>query len=121
MKGNSPLLLILFLVISLLLSEERILVHGGGPSPSECTEERRLGVNACKPIVFGQPASPACCKRVRVSHFECVCPVVTAKLAALIDINRVIKLLKGCRRRVPRHFKCGSKANTSLCKPKLYR
>ncbi|KAJ0106094.1 hypothetical protein Patl1_18346 [Pistacia atlantica] len=66
------------------------------------------------PIVFGQPASPACCKRVRVSHFECVCLVVTVKLAALIDINRVIKLLKGCGRRVPRHFKCGSKTNTSL-------
>ncbi|KAJ0106613.1 hypothetical protein Patl1_17699 [Pistacia atlantica] len=58
--------------------------------------------------------SSACCKRVRVSHLECVCPVVTAKLAALIDINRVIKLLKGCGRRVPRHFKCGCKTNSSL-------
>ncbi|TXG51238.1 hypothetical protein EZV62_023762 [Acer yangbiense] len=71
-------------------------------------EERRLGVNACKTVVFGQAPSAACCERVRVSHFECVCPVVTPKLTSLISVNSVINLLKRCGRRVPRHFKCGS-------------
>ncbi|ESR37408.1 hypothetical protein CICLE_v10030379mg, partial [Citrus x clementina] len=77
-------------------------------SPSQCSEERRLGVNACKPIVYGQPPSPACCQRIRVSHIECVCPAITPKLAAFINVNRVIRLIEGCGRRVSRHFKCGS-------------
>ncbi|KAH9699588.1 AAI domain-containing protein [Citrus sinensis] len=81
---------------------------GGGLSPSQCSEERRLGVNACKPIVYGQPPSPACCQRIRVSHIECVCPAITPKLAAFINVNRVIRLIEGCGRRVSRHFKCGS-------------
>ncbi|KAK9198275.1 hypothetical protein WN944_013459 [Citrus x changshan-huyou] len=83
---------------------------GGGKelSPSQCSKERRPGVNACKPIIYGQPPSPACCQRVRVSHVECVCPAITPKLAALINVNSVIRLIEGCGRRVPRHFKCGS-------------
>ncbi|KAI9174937.1 hypothetical protein LWI28_024968 [Acer negundo] len=83
------------------------VVSGAVLSPSQCMEERRLGVNACKTVVFGQAPSAACCERVRVSHFECVCPVVTSKLTSLISVNSVINLLKRCGRRVPRHFKCG--------------
>ncbi|CAB4309851.1 unnamed protein product [Prunus armeniaca] len=31
------------------------------------------------------------------------------KVAATIhDINRAVRLIEGCGRRVPRHFKCGS-------------
>ncbi|TYI52381.1 hypothetical protein E1A91_D12G244100v1 [Gossypium mustelinum] len=48
------------------------------------------------------------CQRVRVTHLECVCPVITPKLAALIDVNRAIRLIQGCGRSVPRHYKCGS-------------
>lgn len=89
-------------------------VSGEGLSPSQCNEERRLGLNACKPIVYGQPPSPACCQRIRVQHFECICPSITPKLASLVDINKAILLLKTCGRRVPRHFKCGSKITNSL-------
>lgn len=78
-------------------------------SAAQCKEERRLGLNACKPVIYGKLPSPACCERVRVSHLECVCPVITPKLAALIDLDRFIRLIEGCGRRVPRHFKCGSK------------
>ncbi|XP_059444857.1 uncharacterized protein LOC132176616 isoform X2 [Corylus avellana] len=77
-------------------------------SAAQCIEERRLGVNACKPVIFGKLPTPACCERVRVSHIECVCPDVTPKVIALIDLNRAIRLIEGCGRRVPRHFKCGS-------------
>ncbi|CAL5355834.1 unnamed protein product [Camellia sinensis] len=87
----------------------------GGPAPAsaalsaaECKEERRVGINACKPVVYGKLPTPECCERVRVSHIECVCPVITPKLAALIDVNRAVRLVEGCGRRVPRHFKCGS-------------
>ncbi|XP_057512595.1 uncharacterized protein LOC130794661 [Actinidia eriantha] len=75
---------------------------------AQCKEERRVGINACKPVVYGKLPSPECCERVRVSHIECVCPVITPKLAALIDVNRAIRLIEGCGRRVPRHYKCGS-------------
>ncbi|KAH6790881.1 hypothetical protein C2S51_005887 [Perilla frutescens var. frutescens] len=77
-------------------------------SPSQCQEERRLATNMCRPMVFGQAASPACCQRVRISHFECVCPMFTPKLISILDINKVIKLFQHCGRRVPRRFKCGS-------------
>ncbi|GKA18160.1 bifunctional inhibitor/plant lipid transfer protein/seed storage helical domain-containing protein [Tanacetum coccineum] len=78
------------------------------PTATECKEERRLGINECKNVMYGRSPSASCCQRIRVSHVECVCPAITPKLAALIDVNRFIRLIQGCGRRVPRHFKCGS-------------
>ncbi|KAF9625417.1 hypothetical protein IFM89_022575 [Coptis chinensis] len=75
---------------------------------NQCKEERRIGINACKPVIYGKLPTAECCERVRVSHVECVCPVITPKLAALVDVNRAIKLIQGCGRPVPRHFRCGS-------------
>lgn len=76
-------------------------------SEEACKEEQREGIKECKPVVFGADPSPACCGRVRVTHFECVCPLITPKLAALIDVNKLASLIQGCGRTVPRHFKCG--------------
>ncbi|KAK4363339.1 hypothetical protein RND71_018580 [Anisodus tanguticus] len=78
-------------------------------SEAACKVERRIGINACKPVFYGKIPSPKCCEIVRVTHIECVCSVITPKLAALIDINRAIRLVEGCGRRVPRNYKCGSK------------
>ncbi|XP_057475681.1 uncharacterized protein LOC130763721 [Actinidia eriantha] len=77
-------------------------------SPSQCRDERQLGVDACKNVLFGNPPSAACCVRIRVSHFECVCPVIDAKLAALVTVARAVKLFKDCGRSVPHKFHCGS-------------
>ncbi|KAF6158876.1 hypothetical protein GIB67_012293 [Kingdonia uniflora] len=77
-------------------------------SVRDCKEERRIGIHACTPVLYGKSPSPECCYRVRVSHSECVCPVITPKLAALVNLNRAIRLVQGCGRTVPRHFKCGS-------------
>ncbi|KAF5735113.1 hypothetical protein HS088_TW15G00613 [Tripterygium wilfordii] len=85
-----------------------VKMASAGPSAAQCKEERRIGVNACKPVLYGKLPSPECCQRVRVTHIECVCPVITPKLAALIDLNRAVRLVEGCGRRVPRHYKCGS-------------
>lgn len=74
----------------------------------ECKEERRVLVNACKSLLARVGPSSVCCQRLRVSHVECVCPVVTPKLAALIDVNYAVKVIQSCGRQVPRHFKCGS-------------
>lgn len=82
----------------------------GQPTDAECKVERRLAVNSCKSVLYGRLPSTSCCQRARVSHVECICPVITPKLAALIDVNRVIKLIEGCGRVVPRKFKCGSKS-----------
>ncbi|XP_022893772.1 uncharacterized protein LOC111408206 [Olea europaea var. sylvestris] len=100
--------LMAFLVLALVVFHGAKMVHGQGLRPSQCKEERRLATNTCRPVVFGQPASPECCQRVRVSHFECVCPMFTPKLASLLNVDQVINLLKRCGRRVPRRFKCGS-------------
>ncbi|XP_022737831.1 uncharacterized protein LOC111290680 [Durio zibethinus] len=77
-------------------------------SPSECKEEQRLLVLECKPVILGRSPSANCCQRIRVTHWECVCPSVTPKLAALIGVERTIKQIEGCGRSVPHHFKCGS-------------
>ncbi|PIA31018.1 hypothetical protein AQUCO_05300090v1 [Aquilegia coerulea] len=104
MKG--VITLTLLLVLLGLMWETRMV--GALLNASQCKEERRIGINACKAVIHGRLPSPECCERVRVSHVECVCPEITPKLAALVDVNRAIKLIQGCGRRVPRHYKCGS-------------
>ncbi|KAL9433939.1 hypothetical protein AB3S75_024575 [Citrus x aurantiifolia] len=100
---------LVFLVANVVgMWEVNMGASAAGLSAAQCKEERRIGLNECKPVLYGKLPSPSCCERVRVSHIECVCPVITPKLAALIDVNRAIRLIEGCGRRVPRHFKCGS-------------
>ena len=96
-------------------------VASGDTSPSQCKEEKRLLVNACRPIIFGQNPSAACCQRVRVTNAECVCPYVTPKVAALINVPRTIKQIEGCGRTVPRNFKCGSKISLQPIHYTLHR
>ncbi|KAJ4849316.1 hypothetical protein Tsubulata_019118 [Turnera subulata] len=109
MEGGSLWLLTFLLGLS-LVTHEMTMVAGAGLSPSQCKEEIRLGTTACvrREIVEGKPATPECCQRVRVTHFECICPVVSAQIASIFPVDKAIKLLRGCGRQVPRHFKCGS-------------
>ncbi|KAL1833629.1 hypothetical protein ACET3Z_003280 [Daucus carota] len=74
----------------------------------ECKQERKVLVNACKSLVARRGPSSYCCQRLRAAHVECVCPVITPKLAALIDVNYAVRVVQSCGRQVPRHFKCGS-------------
>lgn len=95
-------------VVSLVVvGEWEVRKVSGGMSAAQCKEERRIGVIACNNIAFGGSPSAYCCQRIRVSHVECVCPVITKKFA-FVDINHYVRLVQGCGRRVPRHFKCGS-------------
>lgn len=101
---------IMIVVLSLIVvGKWEVRRVSAGMSARQCKEEVRLGVNACKAVMNGKSPSADCCQRIRVSHVECICPVITPKLAALIDANRALRLVQGCGRRVPRHFKCGSK------------
>lgn len=77
-------------------------------SPSQCQDEIRKGISACMAVAMGQPPSAACCARIRVTHAECVCPLVTPEAAKMIDVNRAKKLVEGCGRKIPPNFKCGS-------------
>ncbi|KAA8522140.1 hypothetical protein F0562_012825 [Nyssa sinensis] len=99
---------IIVLLVLTVVGKWEVKMASAALSAAQCKEERRIGINACKPVVYGKLPTPECCERVRVSHIECVCPVITPKLAALIDLNRAIRLIEGCGRRVPRHYKCGS-------------
>lgn len=83
-------------------------------TPAQCKEQRRVLVNACKPVLYRRPPSAFCCERLRVTDVSCVCPVITPKLAPLIDVNYAISVIQGCGRRVPPHFKCGSKLSLFL-------
>ena len=106
MKGKAWGLGILMMVVVLGVWEVRMA--SAAVSAAKCKEERRLGINACKAVVYGKSPTPACCHRMRVTHLGCVCSVITPKLAALVDVNRMIELVKGCGRKLPRHYKCGS-------------
>ncbi|XP_030524838.1 uncharacterized protein LOC115737032 [Rhodamnia argentea] len=108
LKIESTWKLVMVLGLALVALSEVRAVHGAQLSPTQCKEERRLAVNMCKPIVFGQPPPPGCCERVRLSHYQCVCPIFTPRVANLITVNKAIKLFQSCGRRVPHNFKCGS-------------
>eukprot|EP00261_Vitis_vinifera_P040555 XP_019081798.1 PREDICTED: uncharacterized protein LOC109124264 [Vitis vinifera] len=105
MKGKTWGVMVVMVVAVVGMWEVKMC---GAVSGADCKEERRVAINACKPILYGKDPTPACCERIRVTHIECVCPVITPKLAALVDVNRMIELVKGCGRRLPRHYKCGS-------------
>lgn len=106
-KRSVPIIIILTCFIVLMCSSE--LGNGvEAMTAGECKEERRVLVNACKSLLARVGPSSFCCQRLRVSHVECVCPVITPKLAALIDVNYAVKVIQSCGRQVPRHFKCGS-------------
>nr|XP_010930597.1 uncharacterized protein LOC105051721 [Elaeis guineensis] len=97
-----------FLLVVVVVAAVGVMPAHGGISAAACRAERRAGVNACKAVLYGELPSPQCCERVRVTHVECVCPIITPKLAALVDVNRFVRLVEGCGRRVPHHYKCGS-------------
>ncbi|XP_071730848.1 uncharacterized protein [Rutidosis leptorrhynchoides] len=101
---HSWMLVIILVAIAIVILDT---AHAA-PTAAQCKEERRLAVNACKTVLYGRRPSSYCCQRARVSHVECICPAITPKLAALVDVNHFVKLIEGCGRRVPRHFKCGS-------------
>ncbi|KAI3691592.1 hypothetical protein L6452_31389 [Arctium lappa] len=96
------------LIIILITVMFLVAASVAAPTAAQCKQERRLAVNACKSVLYGRQPSSFCCQRARVSHVECICPAITPKLAALVDVNRFVKLIQGCGRRVPRHYKCGS-------------
>ncbi|KAD4178273.1 hypothetical protein E3N88_26864 [Mikania micrantha] len=103
--GATNMIAVMVLVV---LAVSWLNLARAGLSAAECHEERRLAVNACKSLIHGGFPSPQCCQRARVSHAECICPDVTPELVAMIgDINRAIRLVERCGRRVPHHFKCG--------------
>ncbi|KAI3689783.1 hypothetical protein L2E82_47750 [Cichorium intybus] len=94
--------------VIILIAMMFLAMTSAAPTAAECVNERRLAVNACINVLTGRLPSTACCHRARVSHTGCICPAITPKIAALVDVNRFVKLIEGCGRRVPRHYKCGS-------------
>ncbi|KAL5982734.1 hypothetical protein ACLOJK_016810 [Asimina triloba] len=64
---------------------------GNVENSSQCQEERSVLVQDCYLVVTGSPPSPSCCIRIRVTHLECVCPLVTPALAAQIGVDRAVK------------------------------
>ncbi|KAL4183980.1 hypothetical protein AMTRI_Chr11g157720 [Amborella trichopoda] len=73
----------------------------------DCKSEVRTFVNACKALVNGNPPSQWCCAAIRSAHTGCICPKITPRLGALVDMKRAVRIVQGCGRQVQRHFKCG--------------
>ncbi|PHT96163.1 hypothetical protein T459_04045 [Capsicum annuum] len=107
------MLMAMLVILTLVINSFEVKFANAKMSESACKEERRIGVNACKPVLYGKVPSPKCCERIRLTHIECVCSVITPKLAALVDIKAAVRIVEGCGRRVPRNYKCGSKLNLS--------
>ncbi|GLJ09519.1 hypothetical protein SUGI_0111020 [Cryptomeria japonica] len=79
-----------------------------GVEGDRCKDQVQGLVNACKPIIYGQSPSPNCCSLIRSADTACVCPKVTPQIAALIQISKAVRIVEGCGRKVPHHFRCGS-------------
>ncbi|KAL8210153.1 hypothetical protein R6Q57_006885 [Mikania cordata] len=81
-----------------------------GPNEAQCHVEKQLAVSACWSVLNSESPSPDYCHRVRVSHAKCICPDVTPELInqKIGSINKAIRFIKSCGRKVPHHFKCGS-------------
>ncbi|XP_049377228.1 uncharacterized protein LOC125842071 isoform X3 [Solanum stenotomum] len=103
---NKMIWSMVFLVI--LYGNWEIKIVKGEVSESICREERRIGKKACLSVLVGMNPSAECCERARVTHEECFCPIITPKLAAILNPKRIIRLIQGCGRTIPRNFKCGS-------------
>ncbi|KAL3834705.1 hypothetical protein ACJIZ3_009441 [Penstemon smallii] len=99
-----------FAIVMILVASIAIgVVLGQSPTPSECAQEKNQLKHTCRAVIFGQNPSAPCCQLVRAAHAECVCPFLTPKLAvALRGAQRIIRMVGGCGREVPRSFKCGS-------------
>ncbi|KAK6926251.1 Bifunctional inhibitor/plant lipid transfer protein/seed storage helical domain [Dillenia turbinata] len=104
------LLVILFVAMMVSVVE----VTSGVAVSKECKREKSLLVRACRSIIYGRHPSPKCCRRVRVTHPECVCPYLTPQIASLINVTRTINQIQDCGRTVPHHFKCGKSPKPSL-------
>ena len=104
----------LMMMVMVVLGMWEVRMASAALSAAKCKEERRVGVNTCKQVIYGQNPTSACCKWMRDTHLDCVCPIITPKLAALVDVNRMVKLIKGCGRKLPRHYKCGSTLSFSF-------
>lgn len=109
-SGRAYVLFVIAVFVFMITSAD----IAGAQSAAQCKEERRILVNACKSVITRRPPSAYCCQRLRVTNVNCVCPVITPQLAALIDVNYAIRVIQSCGRQVPRHFKCGSKLPLSL-------
>ncbi|CAN4078094.1 unnamed protein product [Withania somnifera] len=108
MSSNMIKMIVVWSMVVVILCGWEIKIGNGEVSEAVCREERRLGKKACLPVLFGRNPSAECCERARVTHLECFCPIVTPKFAAILNVKRLVRLIQGCGRTVPRNFKCGS-------------
>ncbi|XP_008234176.1 PREDICTED: uncharacterized protein LOC103333161 [Prunus mume] len=94
--GSLSMVVCLFLVVGVWVVV--VPPAKGDTTPSQCKEEKDLLMGACKnAIIIGGSPSAYCCQRVRVTHFECVCPYVTPKVATSIPIGRTIKQIESLK------------------------
>ncbi|KAI3691593.1 hypothetical protein L6452_31390 [Arctium lappa] len=102
--GATKIMVVLMVVVVVVVSA----ASAATPTAAQCQQERWLAVTACRSLLDGGFPSPQCCQRARVSHAQCICPAVTPAVMAIVgDVNRAIRLIESCHRRVPHHFKCG--------------
>ncbi|KAL2558460.1 uncharacterized protein Fot_03199 [Forsythia ovata] len=97
--------------VGMLILVSLVVPMAHGATPSECKTEKNNLINNCRPVIFGSNPSAGCCQNVRDAHIECVCPYIGPKTALVVrdvGVPRVIKLIEGCGRSVPRNYKCGS-------------
>ncbi|KAM7462329.1 hypothetical protein LguiA_030450 [Lonicera macranthoides] len=121
MKGQRTSVVLFIALITIIVGIDSNNNKNGGGSrifvgaltEAQCGAERDDLVQDCKSVVARMPPSPLCCQRIRGAHIECVCPVITPKLAPFIDIDYAVRVIQGCGRRVPRHYKCGMQKKPS--------
>ncbi|CAM8880629.1 unnamed protein product [Rhodiola kirilowii] len=102
-----------FVLVALCLAMALLVAELGtvsaAPTAARCRQLRRLGINACKPVMLGAQSSSDCCYRIRVTPLECVCSDVTPAVAVMVmNFPRFYEVIRNCGRQIPRHYRCGS-------------
>ncbi|ERN16286.1 hypothetical protein AMTRI_Chr01g105050 [Amborella trichopoda] len=110
--GWQKVKMVSLVVVSLLLVLNNAALcmgaNNGRESP-RCQRQVSGLVNSCKGVLSMKATSPTCCDWIRsVDLATCICPKVTPQIASIVQVKQVVRVLKGCGRRTPRNFRCGS-------------
>ncbi|XP_004293187.1 PREDICTED: uncharacterized protein LOC101300698 [Fragaria vesca subsp. vesca] len=95
-------------VIGILFTSEVDVVQG-----QVCQGDMQGLITQCEPYVMKgsvlpPTASQGCCSAIKTLDIPCVCRHVTKVVEAVVDMVKVVKVVRSCGIPVPKGMNCGS-------------
>ncbi|KAM5574198.1 protein LIM3-like [Rosa sericea] len=106
---NLPfMVLAAFAVIGILLSSQVDVVLGQACQGDMQGLMTQCAVYVQKGTVLPSTPSQGCCTAIRTLDIPCACQHVTKMVEQLVDMDKVVKVVRSCGIDIPRGMKCGS-------------